>query len=141
MFDERPGRTRRQTRRVDMKVIAKLGIGVAAGVLTIGAGATAFAAGSGTGDGTPTGSRATFVCAHLDEIEAQQQTRLDLLNGRLHLLQEADDAAKAAGKDKAAARIETRIGTTNERITKVTDRQTKLSEWAASHCTAAPTPG
>jgi len=124
-----------------MKVIGKLGIGVAAGVLAIGAGATAFAAGSGNGDGTPTRARATFVCAHLDEVEAQQQTRLDLLNGRLHLLQEADDAAKAAGKDKAAARIETRIGTTNERITKVTDRQTELSEWAASHCTAAPTPG
>ena len=124
-----------------MKIIGKLGIGLAAGALTIGAGATAFAAGSGTGDGTPTGARATFVCAHLDEIKAQQQARLDLLDGRLHLLQEADDAAKAAGKDKAVERIEARIATTNERITKVTDRQTKLTDWAAAHCTAAPTPG
>ncbi len=124
-----------------MKVIGKLGIGLAAGALTIAAGATAFAAGSGTGDSTPTGARATFVCAHLDEIKAQQQTRLDLLDGRVHLLQEADEAAKAAGKDKAVERIEARIATTNERITKVTDRQTKLTDWAAAHCTAAPTPG
>ena len=128
-----------------MKVISKLGIGIAAGALTIGAGATAFAAGgsgSGSGDGATgaTGARATFVCAHLDEIKAQQQAHLDLLNGRVHLLQEADDAAKAAGKDALATKIEARITKTNGRITKVTDRQSKLDDWAGSHCTTEPAP-
>jgi hypothetical protein len=124
-----------------MKVIGKLGIGIAAGALTIGAGATAFAAGgSGSGDGATgaTGAKATFVCAHLDEIKAQQQAHLDLLNGRVHLLQEADDAAKAAGKDALATKIEARITKNNERITKVTDRQSKLDDWAGSHCTSEP---
>lgn len=116
------------------KNITKLGIGLAAGALVIGAGATAFAAGDSTSGGASSGERAAFVCAHLDEIEAQQQAHLDLLNGRLHLLQEADDAAKAAGKDDAAAKIEQRIARTNERIAKVTSRQGKLATWATEHC-------
>jgi hypothetical protein len=125
-----------------MNLTKKIGLGIAAGVLTIGAGATAFAAGSpGTsGSGTPTGARAAFVCAHLDEVQAQQQAHLDLLNGRLHLLQEADDAAKTAGKDQAAAKIEQRIDRTTTKIAKVTDRQGKLVTWASTNCATAPTP-
>jgi len=124
-----------------MNLTKKIGLGIAAGALTIGAGATAFAAGSpsGTGSGTPTGGRATFVCAHLDEVTAQQQGHLDQLNGRLHLLQEADEAAKAAGKDAAAAKIEQRIERTNTKIANVTDRQGKLATWASTNCTTPPT--
>lgn len=125
-----------------MNLTKKIGIGAATAALTIGAGATAFAAGTTSSTG---GGRGTFACAHLDELEAQQQAHLDLLNGRLHLLQEADDAAKAGGHDAAAAKIEVRIAKTNERISKVTERQGKLQTWAAEHCTgdAAPatTPG
>ena len=124
-----------------MDITRKIGIGIAAGVLTIGAGTSAFAAGTSgrpgqAGDGT--GPRATFVCAHLDEITAQQQARRDLLDGRLHLLQEADAAATAGGDDQAAAKIEQRIETTNARIAKLTERQGHLGTWATAHC---PTPG
>ncbi|MFT3852482.1 MAG: hypothetical protein QM733_07085 [Ilumatobacteraceae bacterium] len=125
-----------------MNLTKKIGIGAAAAALTVGAGATAFAAGTTS---STRGERGTFACAHLDELEAQQQTHLDLLNGRLHLLQEADDAARAAGHDAAEARIEVRIARTNQRIAKVTERQGKLQSWAAEHCTGdaatATTPG
>ncbi len=125
-----------------MKLSRKIGIGIAAGALTIGAGATAFAAAApgGTGAGTPTGAKGAFVCAHLDEVQAQQQAHLDLLNGRLHLLQEADAAATAAGRDQAAAKLSKRIDTTNTRITKVTARQGKLTTWASTHCDSAAAP-
>jgi hypothetical protein len=127
-----------------MKLIQKVGVGIAAGVLAVGAGATAFAAGtSGStakGDGTGTGAKAAFVCAHLDEIEAQQSAHLDLLDGRLHLLQEAKDAATANGNDQAAAKIDQRIARTTARVAKVTARQGKLSTWATAHCTADGAP-
>src|SRR4051794_23221217 len=67
----------RQPRRSIMTVISKLGIGIVAGALTIGAGASAFAAGpSGSTGGTPRGARATFVCANLDQLQTQQQAHL-----------------------------------------------------------------
>ena len=122
-----------------MKLTRKIAIAAAAGALTVSAGATAFAAGaSATEPGG--GPKAEFACAHVHEIEAQQQAHLDLLAGRLHLLQEADAAATAGGHDAAAARIERRIGRTNERIAAVTARQGKFATWASSHCNADGTP-
>ena len=115
-----------------MNLTKKIGVGIAAAALTAGAGATAFAAGTSA---TPaTGDRGAFVCAHLDEVKGQQQAHLDLLNGRLHLLQEAETAATAAGDSNLATRIDKRVETTNERIAKVTARQGKLDTWAAGHC-------
>jgi hypothetical protein len=108
------------------KTFITLGV---AGALAVGGTTAAFAAGGG-GQGTPTGQKATFVCAHLDEINGQLSLRHQLLEGRLTLLNEA----KAEGA--AGPKVDVRIARTNAAIAKNEARTAKLAEWAPAHCTA-----
>ena len=118
-----------------MNITKKIAIAAAAGAITLGGGAAAMASthsAASTSDTPTSGPKVAFVCSHLDQIEAQQKGHLDLLNGRLTLLKDAQTAYQ--GKTKAEARIQKRIDTTNAQITKVEARQAKLTTWAASHC-------
>ena len=113
------------------KTLITIGI---AGTLAAGGATAAFAAGSGGtgGSGTPTGAKATFVCAHLDEIDGQLGLRHQLLEGRLNLLEEA----KADGL--GGSRIDQRISRTNAAIARNEARTARLAAWAPEHCDAAP---
>jgi hypothetical protein len=124
-----------------MKITKKFAAAAAAGAIVLGGGSMAFAAGtgsSGTNAGTPTGARAAFVCANLPALQAQQAAHVDLVNGRIALLQKA--LAAAPDKPKLDAKIQKRIDKANDEIKKIGGRETKLTNWAGTHCdTATPT--
>ncbi|MCU1504657.1 MAG: hypothetical protein JWM12_4011 [Ilumatobacteraceae bacterium] len=125
-----------------MKIAHKLGIVAAAGALTIGGAASAFAAGSAGPTTTAVGggnAAKAFLCAHLPEVQAQQQLKEQLLAGRLTLLQEAKDAATAANKPTAVARIDKRIAKNAAATTKLQAREAKLLTACATPTPAAPT--
>jgi len=124
-----------------VKIAHKIGIAAAAGALTIGGAASAFASGNSasgtTGDGSGKAAAKAFVCAHLPEVQAQQQLHEQLLSGRVTLLGEAKDEASAANHPKLVAKIEARISTTNAKLAKVKEREAKV---AAACATPTPTP-
>ena len=125
-----------------MKIIGKLGIGLAAGgAHHRGRGDGVRRRLRGPATGTPTGARATFVCAHLDEIKASSRPASTCSTAGCTCCRRPTTRRRRPARTRRVERIEARIATMNERITKVTDRQTKLTDWAAAHCTAAPTPG
>lgn len=123
-----------------MNIKSKIGIAVATGALTVGGAAAAFGVGGASASAsgpTGTGAKATFVCAHLTEIKAQETLKGQLLAGRLSLLQEA---RAAATKPKAEARLDKAIAKTQAAETKLTAHEAKLTAFAAAHCTTAGTP-
>lgn len=122
-----------------MNITGKIGIAVATGALAVGGTAAAFGIGVGGASagsdptGTGNGAKAAFVCAHLTEIQSQQTLKGQLLTGRVTLLQEARDAAT---KPKAQARLDKAIAKTKAAETKLSDREAKLTTFAAAHCTS-----
>lgn len=120
-----------------MKIAHKIGIAAAAGALTIAGAASAFAAGStgSTGDGSGKAAAKAFICAHLPEVQAQEQLHEQLLTGRLTLLGEAKDAATAGNHPKVVVKIDAKIARINTKLAKVKDREAKV----IAAC-AAPTP-
>jgi hypothetical protein len=125
-----------------VKIAQKLALAAVAGVLTIG-GASVFAAGSGSsnpsGDGSGRVAAKAFVCAHLGEVQAQQQLREELLTGRLTLLQEAKDAATSANHPKVVAKIDAKIATNNTRMANLKAREAKVTEACATATPASTT--
>jgi hypothetical protein len=127
-----------------MKIKSKIAVVAGAGALTVGgamafvggASATSDPIGAAAGTGPGTGARATFVCAHLSEIEAHQSLRGQLLAGRLTLLQEA---RQSATRPRSQARIDTAITRTQSAETKLTANEAKLKAFASTHCGAAAT--
>ncbi|MEO5901950.1 MAG: hypothetical protein ABIR68_17730 [Ilumatobacteraceae bacterium] len=128
-----------------MKIAHKIGIAAAAGALTIGGAASAFAAGNSssgtTGNGGGKAAAKAFICAHLPEVQAQQQLHEQLLSGRLTLLGEAKDAASAANHPKVVAKIDAKITTTNAKLAKVKEREAKVAEACATPAPAATAAG
>jgi hypothetical protein len=125
-----------------VKITHKIGIAAVAGALTIGGAASAFAAGSNPSSTTGDGGRAAtkaFVCAHLPEVQAQQQLHEQLLTGRITLLTEAKDAATAANHQKIAAKLDARITTSNATLAKVKDREAKVAAACAAPATSPAT--
>jgi hypothetical protein len=130
-----------------VKIAKKFAVAAVAGVLTIGGAASAFAAGGGTSSATGAGGTGAgkaaakaFICAHLDQVQAQEKLKEELLSGRLTLLQEAKDAATTANKPKLVARIDARITKNGTETTKLQAREAKVVAACAAPAATAPAP-
>ncbi|MCU1393664.1 MAG: hypothetical protein JWM34_2092 [Ilumatobacteraceae bacterium] len=127
-----------------MKITHKIGAAAITAVIAVGGTTAAFAAsgsgsGSGSADGTMKAARIAVLCEHQDEIVPKLTERQTNVNERISTLQELEAKATAAGKTKAADRIEQRITTLQTRVTKVGTRLDKAPAWIAANCTTTPT--
>jgi hypothetical protein len=124
-----------------MKITKKFGIAAVAGALTLGGAATAFGvAGNAASAPSAKADKGAFVCAHLDQIKAQEQLKEQLLTGRITLLKEARETAVAADNTKAVVRIDKGIVKTAAATNKLHEREAKVEAFAAAHCATDGTP-
>jgi len=112
----------------------KIIIATAASIAAIGGVAVAAGAASAQEEPDPSGWRAEFVRANLDQLQTLQADHATLTADRLALLGEARAAAEAGGDAEAVEHIDQRIARVTERQGKVGAREERLTTFAAENC-------